>query len=131
MAAWTAVGTLAVAAAWLVLSGAPFAHATGSGQLQQKLSTTRQRVTSLAGDVAAAKGRVNQLNAGIASLTSRLAGVQDDLSANRDQLLRLRARLTSARSRLARLEDNVTAVQRVLAAELVDSYEGARPDLVY
>jgi murein DD-endopeptidase MepM/ murein hydrolase activator NlpD len=125
-----ATGAVGVVAVWLAVSGAPFAHAADSGQLQQKLSTTRQKVTSLAGDVAAAKGRVAELNAGIASLSNRLAGVQGDLSAKRDELLRLRARLTSAQARLTRLERIVATDQRVLAAELVGGYEGARPDIV-
>jgi murein DD-endopeptidase MepM/ murein hydrolase activator NlpD len=59
-----------------------------------------------------------------------LAGVQGDLSAKRDELLRLRARLTSAQARLTRLERIVATDQRVLAAELVGGYEGARPDIV-
>jgi murein DD-endopeptidase MepM/ murein hydrolase activator NlpD len=117
-------------AVWLIASGAPFARAAGSGQLQQRLSTTQQKVHSLAGDVAAAKGRVSELSASIASLSSRLAGVQGDLDAKRTKLLRLRARLTSARSRLGRLEAIVAADQRVLAAQLVGGYEGARPDII-
>ncbi|HEY1566823.1 MAG TPA: hypothetical protein VGF68_07380, partial [Solirubrobacteraceae bacterium] len=125
-----AAGGLGLVAVWLVVSGAPFAHAAGSGQLRQQLSTTRQKVTSLAGAVAAAKGRVTELNAGIASLSSRLAGVQGDLNAKRDELLRLRARLTTAQATLARRERLVAAAQRVLAAQLVGGYEGARPDIV-
>ena len=56
--------------------------------------------------------------------------MQGDLSAKRTDLLRLRARLTSAQARLTRLERIVAADQRVLAAELVGGYEGARPDIV-
>ncbi len=121
---------LALVAVWLIVSGGPSARAAGSGQLQQKLSTTRQKVNSLAGDVAAAKGRVNELSAGIASLSSRLAGVQGDLDAKRAELLRVRGRLTSARSRLAALEGTVAADQRVLAAQLIGGYEGGRPDII-
>jgi murein DD-endopeptidase MepM/ murein hydrolase activator NlpD len=128
--AWAAACGLALVAVCLIASGAPFARAAGSGQLQQQLSTTRQKVTGLAGDVAAAKRRVNQLSAGIASLSSRLAGVQRDLDAKRTQLLRLRGELTSARARLTRLEGVVAADQRVLATQLVGGYEGARPDIV-
>jgi murein DD-endopeptidase MepM/ murein hydrolase activator NlpD len=117
-------------AVWLIVSGAPFARAAGSGQLQQKLSTTRQKVTGLSSDVAAAKGRVNQLTAGIASLSSRLAAVQGDLDAKRTELLRLRGELTSAQARLARQERIVAADQRLLATQLVGRYEGARPDIV-
>src|ERR1700744_4411793 len=72
-AAWvTAVG-LALLAAWLIVSGAPAAHAAGSAQVQQQLSTSRQHVTALSGDLAAAKGRVTQLTSGITSLSSPLA----------------------------------------------------------
>jgi murein DD-endopeptidase MepM/ murein hydrolase activator NlpD len=128
--AWAAACALALVAVWLIASGAPFARAAGSGQVQQQLSSTRQKVTGLAGDVAADKRRVNQLSAGIASLSSRLAGVQADLDAKRTELLRLRGELTSARARLTRLEGIVAADQRVLATQLVGGYEGARPDIV-
>jgi murein DD-endopeptidase MepM/ murein hydrolase activator NlpD len=128
--AWATACALALGAVWLIASGAPFARAAGSGQVQRQLSTTRQKVTGLAGDVAAAKRRVNQLSAGIASLSSRLAGVQGDLDAKRTELLRLRGELTSARARLTRLEGIVAADQRVLATQLVGGYEGARPDIV-
>ena len=125
-----AAGALALVAVWLIVSGAPFAHAAGSGQLTQQLSNGRARVHTLAGDVAAAKGRVNQLDAGIASVSSRLAGIQSDLDAKRNELLRVRSQLTSAQARLGQLEAIVAADQRVLAQQLVGSYEGARPDLV-
>ncbi|HXD68065.1 MAG TPA: peptidoglycan DD-metalloendopeptidase family protein [Solirubrobacteraceae bacterium] len=128
--AWAAGWALALLVLWLIVSGAPFARAAGSGQLQQRLSTTRQKAKGLAGDVAAARGRVNQLSAGIAALSSRLAGVQDDLDAKRTELLRLRGELSSARAKLARLEGIVTVDQRVLATQLVGGYEGGRPDII-
>jgi murein DD-endopeptidase MepM/ murein hydrolase activator NlpD len=127
---WAPACALALAAVWLIASGAPVASAAGSAQVRQQLSTTRQKVTGLAGDVAAAKRRVNQLSVGIASLSSRLAGVQGDLDAKRTELLRLRGELTSAQARLMRLEGIVAADQRVLAIQLVGGYEGARPDIV-
>jgi murein DD-endopeptidase MepM/ murein hydrolase activator NlpD len=127
---WAAAGALALCGVWLAVSVAPSAHAAGSGQVKQKLSSSRQRVSNLAGDVAAAQGRVNQLNAGIASLSGRLAGLQDDLNAKRTELLRLRNQLTSAQAKLQRLEGAVAVDQRVLAQQLVGSYEGARPDIV-
>jgi murein DD-endopeptidase MepM/ murein hydrolase activator NlpD len=128
--ACAAAGALALVAVWLTVSGAPFAHAAGSGQLKQKLSTSRQRVTSLAGDVAAARGRVNQLSAGIASVSGRLAAIQHDLDAKRAALLLVRSQLMAAQARLAQLERTVAADQQVLAQQLVGSYEGARPDIV-
>lgn len=128
--AWAAAGAVAAVAVWLAVSGAPFAHAAGSGQLKQRLSNSRARVHNLAGDVAAAKGRVDQLDAGIASVTHRLSAIQSDLDAKRAELLRVRAQLASAQVRLAQLERVVAADQKVLAQQLVGSYEGARPDIV-
>src|ERR1700761_1318675 len=129
-AAWvTAVG-LALLAAWLIVSGAPAAHAAGSAQVQQQLSTSRQQVTALSGDLAAAQGRVTQLTSGITSLSSRLAGIQADLNAKRAQLLRLRAQLTAAQGRLSQLQSVVSVDQRALARQLVGGYEGARPDII-
>jgi murein DD-endopeptidase MepM/ murein hydrolase activator NlpD len=127
---WALAGMFALAGLWPVVSATPSARAEGSGQIQQKLSTSRQQVTNLTGDVAAAKDRVSQLNAGIASLTSRLAGIQEDLSAKRNQLLRLRAQLTAQQTKLTQLEAIVSVDQRALAHQLVGSYEGARPDIV-
>jgi murein DD-endopeptidase MepM/ murein hydrolase activator NlpD len=130
MAVWALAGAIALVGLWLTTSAAPPAHAAGSGQLRQKLSTTRQKVNGLAGDVAAAKGRVTQLNAGIASLSGRLSGLQGDLDAKRAQLLRLRSQLTAAQARLTHLEGTVAADQKVLAQQLVGGYEGGRPDIV-
>jgi murein DD-endopeptidase MepM/ murein hydrolase activator NlpD len=128
--AGVAAGALVLVAAWLAVSGAPSAHAAGRGQLKQQLSTSRARVNNLSGDVAAARGRVRQLDAGIASASSRLAAIQRDLDAKRAALLRVRTQLASAQTRLKQLEWIVGADQRVLAQNLVGSYEGARPDIV-
>jgi peptidoglycan hydrolase CwlO-like protein len=127
---WAVLAAVAMVAVWLTVSSAQSAHAAGSGQLKEQLSTSRARVDRLAGDVAAAKGRVNQLNAGIASLSSRLDQIQSDLDAKRTELLRVRSQSTSAQVRLAQLEGVVAADQRVLARQLVGGYEGARPDIV-
>jgi murein DD-endopeptidase MepM/ murein hydrolase activator NlpD len=130
-AVWALAGAIAlVLGLWLTIPAPPSARAAGSGHIAQRLSTTRQKVHGLAGDVAAAKGRVTALNAGIASVSSRLSGLQRDLDAKRTQLLRLRGQQTTAQARLTHLEGRVTADQQVLARQLVGSYEGARPDIV-
>jgi murein DD-endopeptidase MepM/ murein hydrolase activator NlpD len=87
-------------------------------------------VSNLSGDVAAARGRVSKLDAGIASISGRLAAMQRDLNAKRAALLRARSQLTSAQAKLPQLEWIVATDQRVLARELVGGYEGARPDIV-
>ncbi len=129
-APWALAGGLALLGAWLIVSAAPAAHAAGSAQVQQRLSDSRRQVTTLSGDVAAAKSRVTELNSGIASLSSRLAGIQADLNAKRAQLLRLRVQLTAAQGRLSRLRSVVSVDQRALARQLVGGYEGARPDII-
>ncbi|MFZ1995204.1 MAG: peptidoglycan DD-metalloendopeptidase family protein, partial [Solirubrobacteraceae bacterium] len=93
-------------------------------------SNGRAHVSSLSGAVAAATRRVNQVDAGVAAISSRLAALQSDLDAKRRELLSLRAQLTAAQDRLARLQATETADEQVLAAQLVGSYEGARPDIV-
>ncbi len=127
----------AVSAALLLLtlgalfgSRSPVAHATSVGQLQQRISSGENQISSLAGAVSAASGRLNQLNGRIASLERRIAVIQADLDAKRAELLRLRSQLNAARARLARLEAFETHAERVLAAQLVHSYESDRPDLV-
>jgi murein DD-endopeptidase MepM/ murein hydrolase activator NlpD len=111
-------------------SSAPSARAAGSGQLQQQISSGRQRIPGLAGAVAAAGRKVNQLSSSIASLQTRLDGIQSDLDAKRAQLLQLRAELNAAQIRLTHLEAREVTTQQVLGQQLIGSYEGDRPDIV-
>jgi murein DD-endopeptidase MepM/ murein hydrolase activator NlpD len=115
--------------AWLI-SRSPVARAASVGQLQQQISAGQGQVSSLAGAVGAASSRLAQLNASIASLQSRIARIQADLDAKRAELLKLRTELTTARTRLAQLEAFEAHAQRVLSAQLVNSYESDRPDLI-
>ena len=120
---------LALAGAALI-GGASSAGATSPGQLQQKISSGRQHVSSLAGALAAANRKVRQLNAGIAAMSGQLSAIQRDLNAKRAELLSLRAQLTAAQTRLAQLHATEAADERVLAQQLVGTYEGAQPDIV-
>ncbi|HYZ82096.1 MAG TPA: hypothetical protein VE571_12545, partial [Solirubrobacteraceae bacterium] len=106
------------------------AGATSTGQLKQRISSGRQHVSSLAGALADANRKVGQLNASIAATSSQLSKLQRDLDAKRAQLLSLRAQLTAAQARLKQLQATEAADERVLAQQLVGSYEGARPDIV-
>jgi septal ring factor EnvC (AmiA/AmiB activator) len=115
--------------AWLI-SRSTAARAASVGQLQQQISAGQGQVSSLAGAVGAASSRLGQLNASIASLQSRIARIQADLDAKRAELLKLRTELAAARTRLAQLEAFEVRAQRVLSAQLVNSYESDRPDLM-
>jgi murein DD-endopeptidase MepM/ murein hydrolase activator NlpD len=119
--------TLAGAA---LIAGAAAAGATSPGQLQQKISSGRQHVSTLAGALAAANRRVGQLDASVAATSNRLSALQSDLNAKRAQLLAVRAQLTAAQTRLKQLQATEAADEQVLAQQLVGTYEGARPDIV-
>jgi murein DD-endopeptidase MepM/ murein hydrolase activator NlpD len=123
--------TLLVALAGAALvAGASAAGATSPSQLRQKITSGRQHVSSLAGDLAAANRKVGALDASIAATSNQLSRIQSDLNAKRAQLLSLRAQLTVAQTRLAHLQAVEAADEQVLAQQLVGTYEGARPDIV-
>ena len=124
------LAVLAGLAVAVAIVGASVAGAASTDQLKQQIANGNQHVSSLAGSLAAANRKVNQLNASIASLSGRLAGLQRDLNAKRAELISLRAQLTAAQTRLKALEATEAADEQVLAQQLVGSYEGARPDIV-
>jgi murein DD-endopeptidase MepM/ murein hydrolase activator NlpD len=114
----------------VAVAGATSADATSPGQLQQRLSNSRARVSGLSGAVAAANRRVGELNASIEALAGRLSAIQRDLNAKRAQLLSLRAQLATAQGRLRQLQATEASDEQVLAQQLVGSYEGDQPDIV-
>jgi len=116
-------------AAWLGSASTP-AQAASVGQLQQQISAGQGHVSALSGAVKSASGRLAQLDANIAALARRLARIQADLNAKRAELARLRSELAAARLRLARLEAYEAHAERVLAQQLVASYESDNPDVV-
>jgi peptidoglycan hydrolase CwlO-like protein len=122
---------LLLAAAGLRLElGSPTARAASIGQLQHKISAGRGHVSALSGAVKAASGQIGRLNVSIAVLTRRVNRMQADLNAKRAELARLQAELRAARIRLAELEAFEAHAERVLARQLVASYESDNPDVV-
>jgi peptidoglycan hydrolase CwlO-like protein len=130
----TAYAMLAVLSIFAVAIGlsssAPAARAASVGQLQQRITAGKGRVSSLAGTVRAASGRVGQLDASIAALAHRLDRIQADLVAKRAELAKLRGELTAARTRLAQLVAYEACAEQVLATQLVATYESDRPNIV-
>jgi murein DD-endopeptidase MepM/ murein hydrolase activator NlpD len=103
---------------------------TNVGQAQQQLSAGQQRVSQLAGTVTGAGQRVGNLGASISVLQGRVSGLQRDLNGRRTQLLRVRDQLDVAQRKLGGLEAAKVTAERVLAEELLGSYETGRPDII-
>ena len=106
------------------------ADAANVPQLQQKISSGENQISNLAGAVSAASGRLSQLNGSIAGLEERIGRLQAYLDARRAELLQVRAQLDAARVRLATLQAFAARAESVLAAQLVNTYEADRPDLI-
>jgi murein DD-endopeptidase MepM/ murein hydrolase activator NlpD len=103
---------------------------TSIGQAQQRLSAGQRRASQLAGTVAGAGRQTGDLGASISTLSGQVTRLQADLSARRRQLLRVRDELDTAQTKLGGLEAAKAAAERVLAEQLVGSYEGGRPDMI-
>jgi peptidoglycan hydrolase CwlO-like protein len=126
LAVLVVVGAAVVA----LTSSSPAARAASVGQLQQRISAGKGRVSSLSGTVGAASQRIGQLDANIAALARRLQRIQVDLEAKRAELAKIRGELSAARIRLAKLESYEAYAQQVLSKQLVATYESDRPNLV-
>ncbi len=130
-AAHATLAALAVCAATFSLSpSSPVARAASVGRLKQQISAGQGHVSSLRGSVRAASGRVTELDASIAALASRLTRIQADIDAKSAELDKLRVELVAARTRLGQLETFEAHAERVLAQQLVASYETDTPNIV-
>jgi peptidoglycan hydrolase CwlO-like protein len=125
LAAAVVAGVLAAAA-----SRIPSARAAGSTQLQHRIARGRARVSGLSDAVAADSRRIQRLTGAVAVTAARVDALQRDLTAKLARLYRLRAALNAAQVRLAHLEATEAADERVLAAQVVGTYEGGQPNLV-
>ncbi len=128
--AMVAVFLLAAASAVTLGPDSPTARAASIGQLKQRITSGQQNVSALSGAVGSSSTRIGQLDASIATLGRRLTGIQADLDAKRAELTKLRGELGAARMRLAQLEAFEARAERVLAGQLVATYESNTPDLV-
>jgi len=125
-----AVLAVGCGAAVALTSSSPVARAASVGQLQNRISAGKGRISSLSGTVGAASQRMRQLSANIAALGRRLDRIQADLDAKRAELAKIRSELSAARIRLAKLEAYESYTQQVLSKQLVATYESDRPNLV-
>jgi murein DD-endopeptidase MepM/ murein hydrolase activator NlpD len=126
----TLTASLAMLCATILSPGSSPARAAGSAQLQQRVSGDRRRVSDLSDSVSAEAKRVNELGSGISALQRQITGLQGDLDAKRVRLLALRGQLDSAGAKLRGLQATEGRAERVLARQMIGSYEADSPDIV-
>jgi peptidoglycan hydrolase CwlO-like protein len=128
------LSALAIATVLAVLGlgvgdGAP-ARGADLGSLQSNLGSAQARAAGLSSSLAGLQSSISRLGAQVALVQSREADVRAELSADRRQLATAAVQATRERARLARLRAQLKRAQMILAAQLVSSYEGSRPDLM-
>src|SRR5581483_6090299 len=121
-----AAATAAIAAG--VTPGA--ARSQSLGQLSSELSQTQSQEGSLSASLASLASEIASLNGQIALLQEREASVRAQLAADRLKLSTARRAVGRERARVALLRRRLARAQRILAAQLVSSYERPRPSLV-
>jgi cell wall-associated NlpC family hydrolase len=101
-----------------------------SGDLQSQIDAGRAAAGSLRSQIAAETAQINQTAGGLAAARSRLRSLQSELDHRIAQLRGVQSALIAARNHLMWLEDRLRQASRALAANLVQAYEGGRPDVV-
>jgi murein DD-endopeptidase MepM/ murein hydrolase activator NlpD len=99
-------------------------------RLRHQIAASQNQINDLAGQINAASSRLDQLNASVGDLKGAIAGIQSNLDTERAELLAVRAESGTASGRLSQLEGHEARAERVLTAQLINSYESNRPDLV-
>jgi murein DD-endopeptidase MepM/ murein hydrolase activator NlpD len=123
---------------WLVLPvGSPAEPKARLSQLQDQISTTRDKVAKkkgtervLTSDIARWSRRISTLQGRISTYQRQENDIQADLDARRAELARTQQELRDERARLARLRAKLTENRQVLAQRLLDLYQADQPDLV-
>jgi murein DD-endopeptidase MepM/ murein hydrolase activator NlpD len=106
------------------------AHAQTVRQIQRQIKSSKRTISTLAGQIDAAASRLQLLDSSVSDLKGQISEIQTDLYRERSELLALRTKSTAASGRLSALEAYAAHTDRVLAAQLTNSYESGRPDLV-
>jgi peptidoglycan hydrolase CwlO-like protein len=88
------------------------------------------RAQSLRAEIAAESHRIAATSDGVARAQQRLAALNERLQAREAQRRAVQEDLVKARDRLLRLENRMRVATRTLAAQLVATYEGDRPDVI-
>jgi murein DD-endopeptidase MepM/ murein hydrolase activator NlpD len=131
---------LALAALPLVLWVAlplPSSGSPTSGQIQRKITRKESQIAGhrahervLTTDITALSHRISSLQGDITKLQARESKLEADLTVKRARLAALQGQLRAERLRLARLKARLAQARKVLAARLVQIYEGGEPDVL-
>jgi peptidoglycan hydrolase CwlO-like protein len=106
------------------------AGATSLGQLNSQLSAEQAHQQSLSANVGHLSQLIGALSSQIALVQSREAAVRIELGKDRVALQRIRVLLDREQHVVAVLKGRLARARRILASQLVSSYEGDRPDLM-
>ncbi len=117
------VGLLALACA--VLAGAPQRSAA---DVQGSIAAKQAAAADLRAQVAADSQQIAQTAGGLAAAQTRLSSLQSAVSTREAELASVERALIAARNHLVDLENRLEAASHALAANLVGTYEGDRPD---
>lgn len=126
VAAITAMGALAVAAALPVVSNA----APTLGELHSSLDAAQVQAQNLSAAVSQTSGLISSLGSQIVFVEQREAAVRVQLASEQASLQRTTIALERERRLLARLIARLHRAQSVLASQLVSGYENDNPDLL-
>ncbi len=126
-----AIGVAVVAALVPTALLSPSSAADPSlGQLNSQLSQQQAQASGLSASISHLNGLIGSLGSQIAFVQQREASVQAELAQDRLELARVSASLAGERRLLRILIARLGRARRVLASQLVSSYEGDKPDLV-
>ena len=116
---------LATVAAACALPAAPSA-----GDLGLELKTVQGKTSALSGSIAKDNRVIGRFQAQISDIQTRLSGLETSLSIQQAILDKDKARLRDARAHLLRLRVKLAADRRILAEQMVASYEQGKPDII-
>ncbi len=119
-------GTLATVDLLPVASAA----APSLGDLQSQLAAQQARQQHLSNSIGGLASSVSSLDGQIRLIQGRIAAVHADLVRDQAALRRVGFALTRERARVRRLRGALAWARKLLARQLVSSYEGGQPDLV-
>jgi septal ring factor EnvC (AmiA/AmiB activator) len=123
------VALLGVGVALAVL--AHTSHAAPSlGALNSQLAAQQARQQQLSHSIGGLSGQVSSLQNQIAIVRQREADVRAQLARDQAALAAVKARLAIVRARVRRLRAQLAWARKLLARQLLSSYEGGQPDLV-
>jgi peptidoglycan hydrolase CwlO-like protein len=101
-----------------------------SGDLQSRISSDQSAAQALRSQIASQSTAIDQTAGGVAAARRRLNAVQAQLNQREAELRAVQQQLLAARAHLVYLENRLRLASTALAANLVAAYENGQPSLV-